>query len=432
MIFQIQICLDETEFSCRSLQRTRLMMVCHLWHSVIMDFATFWCPLIFTSAQRTSTMIRLSKAFPLVVKFESRDWTPIPEAVYLALCHLPRIRILHIKGPSESFQRIFGMMNEPMPLLESLFLSRRSDGVGVSPVLTCNFKGGTPRLRRLATFDFDVSWCSPLLVNLTHLEISGNTLIPSWAEFRDVLSRCPALNTLIIIWGLPRADYNQLQAPVPLPQLSRLHLQSCLFDCDNAIRSIRFPQTTSVLLHCCISPPVHPIVLFAFVSHYSSASLVRYSHLRIAFVAVRDSIRFQAWASADDNPRDEPPLDLWLAGAQPDRRASFINAFLGGLDTTELFSLHVDRFVVRDSWPTIFGALENLQALTVTSLHIDELIRALKPFLMRRAGQVVDRKLPIPNLRDLNIQNAEFSSIRRTHVALVVCLALRLGAGAKR
>jgi hypothetical protein len=46
--------------------------------------------------------------------------------------------------------------------------------------------------------NLDIPWDSPLLCNLTLLDVRNGKNSPSLANFRDALSCCPALDTLIL------------------------------------------------------------------------------------------------------------------------------------------------------------------------------------------------------------------------------------------
>jgi hypothetical protein len=435
MIFKILIRLDETDFMCGNVQRTHLIMVCHHWRSVMMEFPSLWSSLSFANVRLTAEMLRRSGISPLVVKLDYPPYDVLPEAVNLALSHLYRIRVLHITASSESCQRLLTVLNDPAPILESLYLSRQS--TPFPPPLLCKFQGATPRLRRLSIYELDVPWDSPLLRNLTHLEIRNSTFIPSLPEFLDALSRCPALETLIISRSLPRTrENNQVQAPVSLPQLSHLHLEGDISNCDLAIRSISFPRRTSILLRCLLFflPSLElPVLLSNVTPRHSIRSSI--DHLSIAFLQ-EHSIKFQARTSAADEEPRHNPLDLTFVGARPVQRASFIRTVLKGLDFTKLVSLDVDRSQTtvrgKNSWPTIFSGLKNLQVLMVTSPNMDELIHALKPLSREKAGQSFVWKTPLPKLRDLNLRFAQFNVAGKdTHGALVQCLALRLTDGVK-
>jgi hypothetical protein len=184
-------------------ERVKLMMVCQHWRSVMMEFPRLCSSLILSNVRVTATMLERSKTAPLVVEADLSSINigcPRDDdaAVELALSHLSRTRVLHISLTDQSLRRLFPAMQQPAPLLESLRLVGGLDFTGTMTPSLGLLEGVIPRLRHFAVHNLGIPWDSPFLCNLTHLEIENCFPKPSIVEFRHILSRCPALDALIL------------------------------------------------------------------------------------------------------------------------------------------------------------------------------------------------------------------------------------------
>jgi hypothetical protein len=250
-IFKHAIDLEETYFSSGSLHLGRFSKVCRHWHSVVADFPMLWSSLVFTDVVLTAEMLCRSKASPLVVKVKLANYNL--GLVTVTLSQLFRIRVLHIMGPPEWLTVLFTAMERPAPLLQSLcFKLINATPLRRQTIPLSLFASVTPCLHRLAVRDVDVPWNSPLLNNLSHLEICDSIIKPRLTDLLDVLSRCPALVILILSKNLPVAHEEQYhsRAPVPLPRLEHLLLGGCISDCNSVLHTISFLRPH---LSCCIA-----------------------------------------------------------------------------------------------------------------------------------------------------------------------------------
>jgi hypothetical protein len=408
-IFEHAISLVQYEFSSddglRLLQH--LLRVCRQWRAVTMAYPRLWSSLAFTSARTTAMMLRYSKESSVVVKanFFVTLNPPAKQAVLLALWNLSRVRILHIDGSRDVHERLFAaLMGRPARLLESLRLTNREYPLRRTTMTLplSLFAGVTPRLRHFAVHNLNSLWHSPLLRNLTHLEILNSTPAPLVA-LHDVLSRCPALHTLILENALPTAS-DQVQPPISLPLLSHLELGGDLVDCDVVIDSISFPSTTIVRLRSTRGPQLpHLITKLRDRVHAITRLLV---DITPAFTCVK------AWTIAEPLA----PLDLFFEGSPTH---SSLHAIFDGLALTPLVSLElsVDQRTL-DTWETVsvdFSLLQNLQVLSVSCWDVGALISALTP--------VSEQAVPLPALREFTLCEVHFNPHHMSH--LESCLIRR-------
>jgi hypothetical protein len=409
-IFEHAIALEQTgEFCSHDEQLQRLVRVCRHWHAVAMAYPRLWSSLVFTSVETTALMLQRSKEFPLVVKadftYKRGSKPPVKQAVLLALSNTSRIRVLHIQGTKRFHGRLIGAVtHQRAPLLESL---RLTSWIGRGHEITLPaslFANTTPRLRHFSVSHLSVSWRSPLLYNLTHLEIY-NTSTPALVEFHYVLTRCPALSTLIVINVLPAAS-EQLLLPVFLPLLSYLNLAGSLERCEVVMHSISFPRTTAVALDFWRTPGALPL-------HFLSNLRDRLSTIARLFLRINDvSTRVQAWTT-DPVAIRNPALELFFLGAF---NVPHFHAICEGLALTQLFSLEVEvAWIKREECEAVLNTLQHIQALTVRNRDVGVPISILKP--------MHGRAVPLPGLRELTLDGVKTELT--TIPDLLACLMLR-------
>jgi hypothetical protein len=428
-IFQTAITLAETEFSSNELQVWTITQVCPHWQSVVIEFPNLWSSLVFTSVGLTTEMLRRSKASSLVVKADFHRSDSAREAVCLALRHSSRIRILHIRASWGDFEELASAMDEPAPILESIhFANERWDWGSVLSLPQSLFKDDTPRLRYFTARGLMVPWGLPLLRGLTHLEIRDGIYPPSLAEFRAVLSNCPALSTLIIVKCLPECRARELQdqpqVPVSLPHLSHLQFGDYISDCDAAIHNVVFPPTTNIVLWCEVVDNVGPIQLLGYLSELAArcGGVSPFGSLHIVCDHIPHWLTFRAWKNPHENPRMDPLLDFTCVGSptQPAQRAAIIHVVCERLALSQLVRLEidfshaaglgtsqVDRFWIWP-WPNLSGQLKNLQVLTVRTPYVGPLLSSLKPTSRLESEKLTSGEMSLPGLRELTLCGALF------------------------
>jgi hypothetical protein len=410
-IFESTVTLDKTEFSSHGMQ-WHLVRVCRYWRAVMMAYPCLWSSLVFPNVRVTAAMLRRSKEAPLVVKTKNLIWKPqVKDAILLALFNLSRIRVLHIQGLSSDlyYSIITAMVDRAAPLLESLHLTFQQGHPRLIWFLPSLFASRAPRLRHVTFSRASDPWSLPILRNLTHLEIRDNTLAPSLSEFHDVLSHCPALDTLILVNALLPTS-GELQPLVSLPRLSHLHLADCLAGCDFVVQNISFPPTTAVTLHPNVTR-FQLLQLQPFVANLcNKVSTITRLRLKID----HSSIRAQAWTSPEPHSIENPSLDLFFKGVNSN---TFFQTTYAGLVLTQLVCLEVAVYsLAQYTWEAILDPLKNLQSLIANSPDVDDLISALRPSPEHAAPS-------LPRLRKLVLRGVDF---RHTNMyALLMCLVQR-------
>jgi hypothetical protein len=425
-IFESIISLDQTESSSGRLEWMHLMEVCRHWRSVMIENPRLWSSLAFCSVELTSKMLLRSKASPLEIRAGSLEM--VLDAVALALSHISRIRVLHLRV-WKHIEMFLPAIGQPAPLLKSLRLENL-DGPSNSPIIPSLLFA--PCLRHFASSNLTVQWDSPHLAGLTHLEIRGSARLPSLGELRDVLSHCTALDTLILSDSLPHTEdqQNQSQDPIPLPTLAHLHLVGSVTDCDIVVRTISFPPTTTVVLHCDIGMDIS-----LEVPHLLSGLGARrdgdFPIGRLGITMPRGTeITFKAWTSTNDDTMEHPFLELTFEGALPSDEnlcVNLVHTTCQGLSPTEILNLNIDvslRVGRKRSWRTMLGSLKNLQVLTAGNRDVKGLLFALTPEPINDAEKSRHWDVFLPRLRDLTLHGASFWSSDQFE-ALQDCLMQR-------
>jgi hypothetical protein len=414
-IFTAFICLDQTYFHNGDGQWVRLANVCRHWRFLIAGTPMLWRFPLFANVEIAAAMLARSQQSPLVIKTRGVD---SPDAIELALFHLFRIQILHIaRSDTSSFKRFLAAMDQPAPLLEALDLRYETIRPANSDITLslALFGADTPRLRHVHIRQLDVPWDLPLLSGLSHLEIWGSKIKPSPTTFCNVLSRCPALQTLILSDTLPIAS-EQCGGSwhlVPLPQLSKLELSGDMLDCFLAAHSIFSPPTKHVKIRSTSTPPAGLLAeLPPLLSHLAAQRGGGFSIRGLNVEMNSYQCRLQAYSMFDCQPGiDEPLLDISL-----DNKASpcLLPAICHALPLAQLRSLYLDLDdrdlspVRPASWPTILGCCKKLQYLSVDMWDVDSLLSALKAITGDDAGHSARRAMLLPDLRQLSLKGASF------------------------
>jgi hypothetical protein len=415
-IFESIIALGESEFHSGGLQWMHLMEVCRHWRSVMLESPRLWSSLAFHSVRLTSEMLRRSKTSPLVIKVNLTYAEEKRGAVALALSHISRIGVPHINiqfYATDYSKRLLAALDRHAPLLTSLRLSTLRDPRHAHVIPRSLF---APRLRHLAIYNLTISWDLPLLAGLTHLEIGGSPHAPSLGELRAVLSHCPALHTLILLWNLPdtKNQQHQLQDPIPLPTLACLHLNGPVADCDVVVRSLSFPPTTAVMLHCNLSVDISaelPHLLSGLGARRGDGVSIGCLEIRAIY---ENQIKFEAMTGTNHNTLEHPSLEPTFHKDFFDDEvlsASLVHTTCEGLSPTKILNAEFCLPFRTNSrrWMTMLGSLKNLQVLKATSArnsNVKGLISALKPRLIKVKKKFRPSNVFLPHLRELTLSGA--------------------------
>ncbi|ETW84688.1 hypothetical protein HETIRDRAFT_473409 [Heterobasidion irregulare TC 32-1] len=257
--------------------------VCSHWRQVALDHSTLWANVSLEIGSRWSDeMIQRAKLAPLIItppRFFTQAVSEI--AVRILHSHLGRTTELRLTSrkvflpPMETF-------TASAPLLEEVCISSIHEYVRLPNDL---FGHNAPRLRSACFRGCIIPWSSPLLRNLTHLDIAlssqGSNMdtapnLPSHEEFFDLLANMCRLESLSIEEYFPRSlpeatASSRMRYPViKLPHLSVLGLTGQWSDCAPVLRSIEVPATSRISLDCLdLDSNIFDSVLLPIVERHS-------------------------------------------------------------------------------------------------------------------------------------------------------------------
>ncbi|KAF8996420.1 hypothetical protein BDQ17DRAFT_1364403 [Cyathus striatus] len=226
-----------------------LSHVCRRWGHVALSTGKIWTRIVLTypcspsQLSRALAFLDRSRQSPLDILIDLRDpdwdweedeyqseWTELELILRSLLAHVHRWRRFELLNdtwsPIYHFLRSTAKDIKSAPMLESISLSR------------CNayFATKLPNLTSVSLIGVHVDWSSSSLTNLSELELKyhASDVMPSFAQFKNILARCPNLCRLAIIgWGpvLPNAtitsSMNSNTSPTPLESTTTtIHLPS--------------------------------------------------------------------------------------------------------------------------------------------------------------------------------------------------------------
>ncbi|ESK93119.1 hypothetical protein Moror_8842 [Moniliophthora roreri MCA 2997] len=277
MIFHLcipaQVC-DVQDFednpSIRLKQWVKVTHVCRDWRMKALDSTSLWSAPDFSLPALAQEMMSRSKSAPLHIHVDFRHLTTtFASKVFLsALEHSAGIETLCIRTVSGQhemeLERVVSLLDKPVPLLHSLDihvnapqLSLLSSLVQQNPdpkhhVLPDPLLGNNaPRLRKLALTGLQPPWTSPLLRNLTSLQITQNK--PPYytsSEILHVLKEMPLLEN-IGLWRCLALSMPEITCDEPvthLPRLRTLGIASTVVNCNSILNHITFPSTVELTI----------------------------------------------------------------------------------------------------------------------------------------------------------------------------------------
>ncbi|KAH9170565.1 hypothetical protein EDB89DRAFT_2230574 [Lactarius sanguifluus] len=241
----------------------RVAHVCHRWREIALNQPLFWGHVDFNtvSSAGAAEILARAKTVPLhlVARVPSNLWNGARFSAFQKELQARVSHICHLRISAEPFRlhRIFEGLVSPAPTLKFLSLFSeayldRTLGVQVFVPDTL-FDGSTPRLSRLELWNCDISWNSPLIKGLQHLEIGTPFERPSLSVWLDALDEMPQLKTLILIWASPIASPGisipfGVERTVTLPSLTLFKISSPARDCGLALAHLILPALTSLRL----------------------------------------------------------------------------------------------------------------------------------------------------------------------------------------
>ncbi|KAK7051329.1 hypothetical protein VNI00_004829 [Paramarasmius palmivorus] len=253
-----------------SRQRLRMWLVvthiCKDWRATALEFPLLWSTPDFNLPALAREMISRSNSVPLRIHVDLDDIAPSALAVLsAALGHPAGIETLDIHTRSaERWQQIKDdaliLLSNPAPALRSLTLSLMIRHAGFPsfqpqplphPFLGCS----ALQIKKVALSGCCVPWKSPLLKNLTVLEIV-NADEPHGLKLYDLLRKLMEMPTLeeLVLWNcLPSKPETPVGfgTIIHFPHMRRLRLSSTVLTCISLLDRISFPgDSTEVRVHC--------------------------------------------------------------------------------------------------------------------------------------------------------------------------------------
>ena len=232
----------------------RVAHVCHQWREIALNQALFWSHVDFANVSWAGAAEILSRAKNVPLYLEARvphcRWNDIQFATFQEepQRRISRIRRLEISAIQPHLDNILQVLVTPAPILERLSLARARYCPGPSSLPDTLFNGITPRLSRLELRDCDISWKSPVLRSLTHLEIRSpsRSARPELATWLSSLEEMSQLKTLIVHSASPIAPLGcsppfNVKRTTKLPFLTRLDISTSPRDCALALAHLDLP-----------------------------------------------------------------------------------------------------------------------------------------------------------------------------------------------
>ena len=236
--------------------RLRVSHVCHQWREIALNQPLLWSYVDFTSLSLTGAteIFFRSKSVPLylearVVGHRQDDFNSFVKA------HVPRL--CHLSISARNLKLTIRELPSPAPSLKYLSLISRKKGEVIIPDTL--FNGSTPRLSCLDLRNCDISWRSPLLKGLKHLEIltSSENARPNLTIWLDALNEMPQLKELTLHSASPVAPPLpfDVERTATLPSLTHLDISASVGDCALALAHLDLPSLTWLCLTVVIDHP---------------------------------------------------------------------------------------------------------------------------------------------------------------------------------
>ncbi|KAN0138249.1 hypothetical protein V8E53_004138 [Lactarius tabidus] len=217
------------------------------------------------------------------------------------------IRHLHVSAdPVQAvlLYRTLEQLASPAPTLEYLSLSMDANYRFRSPspasIPDTLFGGTTPRLSYLKLYQYNISWRSPLLKGLRHLEIRLPTERVSLVDWLNALDEMPQLKKLILHSASPIAPPFPLdvQRTVTLSFLTYLDISASVGDCALALSHLTLPTLTQL---CIEAKSVLPnggdvLKLLPYVTRHSHGPQDTQPLQNVAIRGEKESMKLYAWS----------------------------------------------------------------------------------------------------------------------------------------
>ena len=238
--------------------RFYLSHVCHQWREMALNQAVLWSEVDFSylSLACTSEILARAKTVPLDLNARVPDWnTARFRAFHKQLqAHVPHAYQITINAELVRLREILGGFVSPAPTLKRLSLISRGGyrnektAGWESFIPDTLFDGFAPKLSYLFLFRLTISWTSPLLKGLRHLEIHRPSLSPTLVHWLDGLDRLSQLETLILLSPapIPPQDDVEHRGNATLPSLTYFEIHGSPAECALALGHLDLPALTAL------------------------------------------------------------------------------------------------------------------------------------------------------------------------------------------
>ncbi|TFY65832.1 hypothetical protein EVG20_g5254 [Dentipellis fragilis] len=376
----------------------KLAHVCCYWKDIVLQSPLLW------------TQIPLHKP-------TYRPYADLTPTVKSTLSQNHRLGSLSLATVANT---TFEYLSTPAPLLKSLQLD--SDNTcqdNTEPNIPLDiFARYAPNLRRFISHGLGVCWRSPIMNNLTHLEVHANSKaftenrgLPSKSPVDDVLDalqRMPCLTTLILRYAVPTfpagsATHRGAYPIIQLASVTYLSLAGPLFDCGLLVQRLA----------------VHPDASLSYCCYEDNRSLPN----DLCSIIRPTQFSYKVWATHDFQIHDitewdsRPYLSLHWDTFEPARdgmiaRETEAMFRLIPFDTVRVLSGDLTSSLLStdggDGWRVVWGRANSVEKILTGSQPLSPLIKAWAEPI---PGQTPIQHL-FPLLKKLTIYNVNFDGWR--------------------
>ncbi|KAI0061475.1 hypothetical protein BV25DRAFT_759554 [Artomyces pyxidatus] len=403
--------------------------VCTHWRRIAFSTKDMWTDIPLESHLWTQLALEQSKPSPISVRWVHDEHSadggkPDSEALFLALCELPRIRDLWLEGdPHDTSDRktFMNVANHVLaartaPLLETLFLGY---SLYNRPYLYLGeiFEDKIPpKLRQLNLYRCQLPPSSVLFApTITNLGVNNCDIWSTYDELKSTLALMPHLRTLDVYpFTLPPSAHGgPTGRPVDLPNIRILNLQGDTLQIIQAMHSISIPHDGDELILGYLSSPTIDdggvyIIFTTLDEHFNAAIAAGASYETVHITQAAGVPNFVVLSGRNpvcaSGARYLPwSLEVSLCWPTEDTSMGVACALLGGLRVMGgVRTLWVDHAMFGDAawWKALHTAMPKLQKIVTRERGAHGLASAFKG-----DGQ------SFPDLRELCVQNVQLGGL---------------------
>ena len=233
--------------------------VCHQWREIALNQPHFWSHVDFTnlSSVGAAEILARAKTAPLYLEarvlggdhWDNARFCAFQEKLQACVSHI--CHFLFSADITHLPETLEGLIM-PAPTLEHLSITcetRSNLGSELKIIPETLFGGITPRLTCLELRECGISWKSPLLRGLRHLDICSPSTYPSLSVWLDALDEMPQLKMFILHQASPVADNDDpfpfyVKRTTTLPSLTHFDIFESVRDCAFALAHLALPALT--------------------------------------------------------------------------------------------------------------------------------------------------------------------------------------------